>query len=104
MSKVAVLAKLTAADGKRDELVEAFSSMFDAVAGEEKTEIYAVHVDAADPNVVWFYELYTDQEGFNAHGTSDAMKAAGAALGPLLAGRPELMFLTPVRAKGLAVD
>lgn len=104
MSKVALLAKLTAAEGKRDELVEAFSSMFDAVAGEAKTEIYALHLDASDENVVWFYELYTDQEGFDAHGKSEAMKAAGASLGPLLGGRPELIFLTPARAKGVSFD
>ena len=101
MSKVALVAKLTAADGKRDELVEAFGPMFDAVAGEDKTEVYALHLDAGDENVVWFYELYTDQDGFNAHGTSEAMKAAGASLGPLLGGRPELIFLTPVKAKGM---
>ena len=103
MSKVAVVVKLQAADGKRDELIEAFSGLFDAVAGEDKTEVYALHRDAADENVLWFYELYTDQDGFNAHGTSEAMKAAGGALGSLLAGRPEMSFLTPVRAKGLAV-
>ena len=103
MAKVAVLAKLTAADGKRDELIAAVGSMCEAVAGEEKTEIYALHKDAGDPNVVWFYELYTDQEGFNAHGSSEAMKAAGSALGGLLGGRPELIFLEPVRAEGLTL-
>jgi quinol monooxygenase YgiN len=104
VSKVAVVAKLTAADGKRDQLAEAFTSLFDAVAGEGKTEVYALHLDAADANVVWFYELYTDTDGLTAHGTSDAMKAVGAELAPLMAGRPELTFLTPVRAKGLPFD
>jgi len=103
MGKVAVVAELTAADGKRDELIEAFGSMFEAVSGEDKTEIYAVHKDAGDANIVWFYELYTDQDGLTAHSTSDAMKAAGGALGGLLAGRPELFFLEPVRAKGLSL-
>jgi quinol monooxygenase YgiN len=103
MSKVALMAKLTAAEGKRDDLVAAFQSIFDAVAQEEKTEVYALHLDASDENVVWFYELYTDQAGFDAHGTSEAMKAAGASLGPLMGGRPELTFLTPVKAKGISL-
>jgi quinol monooxygenase YgiN len=51
---------------------------------------------------VWFYELYSDMDGLTAHGTSDAMKAIGPELTALMAGRPELTFLTPVRAKGLA--
>lgn len=101
MSKVAVLAKLTAADGKRDELVEALQAAVTLVESEEGTEVYALHVDAGDANVVWFYELYSDQEGFNAHSQGEALKSLGG-LGPLMGGRPELMFLTPVAAKGLA--
>ena len=101
MSKVAVVAKLKAAEGKRDELVEALKGAIDAVGAEEKTEVYALHVDAADADVVWFYELYTDQEGFNAHSTGEAIKSMGG-LGPLMGGRPELFFLTPVAAKGLS--
>jgi quinol monooxygenase YgiN len=101
MAKVALLAKMTAAAGKRDELVEAFGSLYDAVAGEEGTEIYALHLDAADADVVWFYELYRDMDALTAHGTSEAMKAMGPQLASLLAAQPELIFLTPVRAKGL---
>ena len=102
MTKVALVAKMTAAEGKRDELVEAFGRLFDAVAGEGGTEVYALHLDANDANTVWFYELYTDMDGLTAHGTSEAMKAIGPELTSLMAGRPELTFLTPVRAKGLA--
>ncbi len=101
MSKVALVAKMTAAEGKRDQLVEAFSRLFDSVEGEQGTEIYALHVDANDPAVVWFYELYTDMDGLTVHGTSEAMKAIGPELTALMGARPELTFLTPVRAKGL---
>ena len=104
MTKVALVARMTAAEGKRDELVEAFGAIYDAVAGEEGTEIYALHLDAGDPNVVWFYELYRDMDALSAHGTSEAMAAAGPQLSSLMAGRPELTFLTPVRAKGLALE
>jgi quinol monooxygenase YgiN len=104
MTKVALVARMTAAEGKRDELVEAFGSIYEAVAKEEGTEVYALHVDAGDPDVVWFYELYRDMDALTVHGGSEAMKAAGAQLTALMAGRPELTFLTPVRAKGLAFD
>ena len=103
MSKVAVVAKLTAKEGQRSELVQAFDGMFEAVEGEAKTEAYVLHEDAGDPNVLWFYELYTDQDGLSAHSTSDAMKAAGTVLGGLLAGRPEISLMHPVRAKGVSV-
>lgn len=101
MSKVALVAKLTAAEGKRDELVEALSGVFGAVDAEEKTEVYALHVDAGDPNLVWFYELYTDHEGLGTHSQGDAVKALGG-LGELMGGRPEITLLNPVKAKGLS--
>jgi quinol monooxygenase YgiN len=104
MTKVALVAKMTAAEGKRDELVEAFGSLYDAVAKEDGTEIYALHVDSGSADVVWFYELYRDMEALTAHGTSEAMQAIGPQLSSLLAGRPELTVLTPVRAKGLSFD
>jgi quinol monooxygenase YgiN len=104
MTKVALVAKMKAASGKRDELVEAFGPLYEAVAGEEGTEIYALHLDATDADVVWFYELYRDGDALAAHGGSEAMKAMGGQFASLLAERPELIFLTPVRAKGLTFD
>jgi quinol monooxygenase YgiN len=103
MAKVAVIAKMVAAEGKRDELVAALEGLYGAVQDEAKTEVYALHADASDANTVWFYELYSDQDGLIAHGGSDAMKAAGSHFRDLLAAKPELHFLEPLKAKGLAV-
>ena len=104
MSKVAVIAKLTAAPGKRDEVVAALSGVADAVNDEPGTEVYALHFDAGDQDVVWFFELYRDNDALSAHAGSAAMKAAGPELGQLLGGPAELHLLQPVRAKGLAID
>src|SRR5580765_6924220 len=103
MSKVAVLAKLKAQPGKRDELVAAMSPMLDAVKDEPGTEVYALHTDNGDADVIWFYELYVDSDALAAHSGSEAMKAAGGRLAGLVAGRPELFMLTPNAAKGLTV-
>ncbi len=101
MSKVAVIAKIPAQPGKRDELVAALQAALDNAEGEADTLTYILHEDLADADVVWFYELYTDQDALVAHGTSDAFKAIGAALRPFAAGRPELTMLKPVGGKGL---
>jgi quinol monooxygenase YgiN len=101
MSKIALLAKLPIQAGKRDEFVDAFSAMFPVVEEEQGTLAYVVHTDDKDENVVWVYELYADDEALALHSGSDGMKAAIAAFGPLLDGRPELIRLTPVQGKGL---
>jgi quinol monooxygenase YgiN len=101
MSKVAVIAKIPAAPGKRDELVAALQVGLATAEGEAGTIQYILHADAKDPDVVWFYELYTDQDALTAHGTSEAFKAMGASLAPFVGGRPELTFLQPLGGKGL---
>ena len=103
MSKVALLAKLPVQPDKRDEFVAAFSSMFPVVEDEPDTLAYVLHTDDSDENLFWVYELYQDQAALDEHGRSDAMKAAIEAFGPLLAGRPELIRITPVRGVGVDV-
>jgi quinol monooxygenase YgiN len=101
--KIAAVVKLTAAEGKRDELVAALTELAEATQAEPGTELYAMSTDAADADAIWFFELYTDQDSLNAHSTSPAMKAVGPRLAPLMAGRPEMHLVTPVYAKGVNV-
>jgi quinol monooxygenase YgiN len=102
MAKVSMLAKLTAHDGKGDELVAAFDDLFQAVGQEPGTELYVMNRSASDPNVFWFYELYSDADALGAHGGSEAMQKAATVFGPLLA-ESELVLGAPVKAKGVAL-
>lgn len=104
MAKPALIAKMTAVEGKRDELVSTFQKMIDYVSGSEPgTEVYVLHTDDKNENVVWFYELYTDGAALKTHGGSEMMASMGPLLAPLLDGRPELSRLTPVAGKGLSL-
>ena len=100
MPKVAEIAKLTAQQGKRDELLQKLGAMVAQAETEAGTEFYVFHADASDDVTVWTYELYTDQAARDAHGASPAMAAIGPAVGPLLGGAPELIRLVPVVGKG----
>ena len=101
MSKVSLIAKLTAADGKADELRAAMGALIEAADEEPGLEVYSVHADANDPQVFYFFELYRDQDALGVHGKGDRMKAAMGAMGSLLGGRPEITMMSPVVAKGL---
>ncbi len=104
MSKPALLAKLTVKEGQREALLSVIADLgMKNVSGEPGTEIYAAHKDKGDENVVWFYEVYSDDDALTAHGTSDAMKAFGNEIKDFIAGRPELIFLEPVAAKGITL-
>lgn len=103
MSKLSVIAKLTAADGKSDELEAALGSLIAAAEEEAGLEVYSVHAANDEPGVYWFFELYSGDDAMAVHGKGDAMKAAMGSLGGLLAGRPEVIMMSPVAAKGLDI-
>ena len=63
--KVAVLAKIPAQPGKRDELVKALQAAIDNANTEADTLLYILHIDDKDPDTVYFYELYTNQDALD---------------------------------------
>ena len=102
MAQVAVVAKLTAAEGKADDLRTVIADLVAAVReGEPGTLVYTAAEDAETPGVFWFYELYGSAETAAAHAGGEALAQAGGRMRGLLAGRPEINRMTPVAAKGL---
>ena len=102
--KVAAIAKLTAPEGKRDELVAVLRDLVKTVGDNEPdTLVYALHTDASDEQTVWFYELYASVEASKAHSSGRALKEIGARLGGLVTGAPEVHRLVPQAAHGLDV-
>jgi quinol monooxygenase YgiN len=102
MAGTAVVAKLTAAEGKADELKAVITDLVAAVeSGEPGTLVYAAAQDSDDPNVFWFYEVYGSQDAAAAHAGGQALVDAGGRMRGLLAGRPEVHRLVPVAGKGL---
>lgn len=100
MSKISVIAKITAQPGKRADVAAGMAPMLAHVETEPGTLTYLMLEDQNDADVLWMYEEYDDRNSFTAHGESDVMKALGASIGPFMAGRPELFFCTPVGGKG----
>jgi quinol monooxygenase YgiN len=96
MSQIVLIAKITTQPGKRPEAVAAFQPLLDHAETEPGTLTYRLHEDANDADALWMYEVYADQAGLDAHRASDTMKTAGRALGQLLAGAPQLTYLSAV--------
>ncbi|MHB1786725.1 MAG: putative quinol monooxygenase [Acidimicrobiales bacterium] len=101
MPKVAVVAKIQAKPGKRDEAAAVLASMVEVARDEEGTLLYVMNLDNNEDDVIWFFELYADDEALGAHAGSGAMKATGKALAGLVAGPPELHLMRPHVAAGV---
>ncbi len=101
-SKVAVHVKLTAPEGKGDELVAAFAELYPGpLDGEPGTELHVIHQANDNPDTIFFYEVYSDQEAYKAHSDGAALKAVLPKLAGLVAAAPEMIVGTPRNAKGL---
>ena len=100
MSQIAFVVKLTAAEGKRDEALATLGKLVVAADGEPGTLHYALHTEAAEPNVIWFYELYADQAAFEAHAGSPTMAEVMGSLGGLLDGPADMRKLDIVQTMG----
>lgn len=100
MPKVALLSRVKAKEGKGEELIAAFQPVFELAGKEPGTLPYVLHRSRDDPDPFWASELYSDDEAFAAHSTSDAMAAAMPPLAALIADA-ELIIGEPVSAKGM---
>ena len=100
MSKVSMWVRVPLQPGKRDEAAALLGGVLANVDDEEGTLLYILHDDPNDPDALFFYELYSDAAALKVHSSSDAFKAIGGLLGPLMAGAPTMQMLNPRAGKG----
>lgn len=100
MTEIALIAKISVSAGKRGEAIEAFAPLLEHSAQESGTLSYLLHEDSTDPDLLWMYEVYTDEAARDIHRGSNVMKVAGRALGSLLARPPEITVLRPIGGHG----
>ena len=101
MSKVAIWVRISLRPGVREEAAKALQVAIDNANGEEGTLLYILHENAADPDALFFYDLYADADALTAHSSGEGMKVLGGILKEFGAGRPEMQMLTPIIGKGL---
>jgi quinol monooxygenase YgiN len=94
MEGIAVFAKLVARPGQGAELLEALGPLIrSAMEDEPGTEVYAVHLDPDDGDVVWFYEIFADQAAVEAHTRNEErLHEVGAQVQELLEGPVEVSW------------
>ena len=93
-----LIGKMTAVDGKRDELVTILLAGVSEMPG---CLSYVVATDPADPNAIWITEAWDSQASHDASLPLPAVKAAIAKGRPLIAGFSNSTVTTPVGGHGL---
>ena len=93
-----LIGKMTAVEGKRDELI---AVLLDGVAGMPGCLSYIVATDPADPNLIWITEAWDSQASHQASLGLPAVKAAIARGRPLIAAFAPGTVTTPIGGHGL---
>ena len=101
MTKVSMMGSITCQGGKGAEMEAVLIEMTEAARDEPGVEIYSYH--RGDGDAFSFFALMADQDAMEAHGQSDAMQAATAKFGPLMAAPPEMSSATPIAAVGFGL-
>lgn len=99
MGKISMMGTITCQAGKGDEMAAVLTEMVEAAKEEPGVEVYSYH--RAEDDTFWFFALMSDEASMQHHGRSEAMQAAMAAFGPLMAAPPQMQVTTPVAAVGL---
>lgn len=99
--KVAVVATLPLQPGQRDAAMAVLRGAIEHTRAEPGTQVYLLHTDPKNDDVVVMYEVYDSRDALGAHMSADWFKAMGPELLSLLAGAPTLQILDLVDGKGL---
>jgi quinol monooxygenase YgiN len=98
-AEVVVVARIPAKPGQGQALADAFAVAAAKVHAEDAgCLLYATHLGDGDD--MWIIEKWASVADLDAHGTSDAMKAVGGAIGAFVGGAPEVHRLTAVPTPG----
>ncbi len=101
MSKITLIAKLTAVPGKEAEVEQALRDAVEASVEEPGLEIYSAHAAHDEPGVYYYFSVYADQAARDVHAKGEQMMAAKRAFYGLVTGWPEVTLMSPIAAKGL---
>lgn len=95
-----LIVKITAAPGKRDELV---AILLGGVASLPGCLSYIVATDASDADAIWFTEAWDSQANHDASLLLPAVKETFAKARPLIAGIGDRVITTPLGGIGLVL-
>jgi quinol monooxygenase YgiN len=96
-----LIGKMTAVEGKRDELVGLLLENAATMAG---CLSYVVATDPADANAIWITEAWDSQASHDASLTLESVRATITKARPLIAGFAPGTVTTPVGGHGLVVS
>jgi quinol monooxygenase YgiN len=93
--------KMTAVQGKRDELLDIMLKSANDLRDYEGCYLYVISVAPDDPDGIWIFESWRDEDAHRGSLQLESVQAVIAVARPLIAGFSDRVELTPLGGKGL---
>ncbi|MFZ3588513.1 putative quinol monooxygenase [Bacillus sp. DJP31] len=102
MTKFGLYGKILAKEGERDALVDILLDAASSLQELEDCELYIVNVSDTEPNTVWVYEVWSDQNAHQASLTLESTQTLIKRAKPIIAGMERMNMLVPRGGKGIS--
>ncbi|MRH41330.1 antibiotic biosynthesis monooxygenase [Aquibacillus halophilus] len=104
MSKFGLYGKINAVEGERDKLVEILLDAAKSMEQLDDCELYVVSISDSDPDGVFVYEVWNNEEAHQASLSLDVTQTLIERAKPIMAGMDRISTLIPMGGKGVVTQ
>ncbi|WP_078551469.1 putative quinol monooxygenase [Bacillus alkalicellulosilyticus] len=101
MSTFGLFGKLVAVEGQRDMLANLLLEAASKLKEVEHCESYIVSLSEEDPNAVFVFEAWKDEQAHKASLSLEAIQQLIERAKPIIAGMERIQTLSPLGGKGI---
>lgn len=102
MSKFSLFGKFTVQEGKRETMVEILLEAADSMRNLDECEVYLVNISENEPNAVYVYEVWSDENAHQASLTLEATQTLIKRAKPIITGMERISTLKTRGGKGIS--
>ncbi|KGR76243.1 putative quinol monooxygenase [Ureibacillus sinduriensis] len=102
MSKFSLFGKFTVQTGEREKMVEILLEAAKSMTDLEECEIYLVNISENEPESVYVYEVWSNEEAHQASLTLEATKTLIQLAKPIITGMERISTLKALGGKGIS--
>ncbi|MBA2174948.1 antibiotic biosynthesis monooxygenase [Halobacillus locisalis] len=104
MSKYSLYGKFTVQEGKRDTMVGILLEAAESMKDLSECEVYLVNTSETEPNSVYVYEVWSNQEAHEASLTLESTQTLISRAKPIMTGMERINTLDTQGGKGVQVQ
>jgi quinol monooxygenase YgiN len=102
MFKFSLFGKFTVQDGERDTMVNILLEAAESLKSFEECEIYLVNISESEPNCVYVYEVWSNENAHQSSLTLEATQTLIKRAKPIITGMERISTLKTKGGKGIS--